>query len=249
MLCVHLPCLYQHLSPSIPLSPPPSLLPPSLPLSQEEALILSFAARNPTMQFCYTTMACGVYEALEGEQCIHIVDFAMWAGQWPLVIRQLAARHRQHHVTGLHAVQRHLPSPSHPPSLSPPPLHIRFTAVEAPKGHPWGPGPKLPAAFLYAELNRAASECGVQLSFACVESRPETLRPYLLSLARGEAVVVNFAGRLANLADSTVLRSSPKDAALAVSGWEASVYVPVLYETILCRIVLQQGHTRMHLKP
>lgn len=49
-----------------------------------------------------------------------------------------------------------------------------------------------------------------------VVSRPEALQPHMLNLEAGECVAVNFAGRLATLPDSSVLRSSPKDATLKV---------------------------------
>ncbi|CAI5516921.1 unnamed protein product [Closterium sp. Naga37s-1] len=202
----------------------------------EEALILAFAARNPLMQHCYTTMACGIVDALEHDPLVHIVDFAMWGGQWPIVIRQLAAsaarRRRESCTHGCAAVTDGAGASSSggsrsssnsnggssgacPTCTGPLPLHIRYTAVEPPPGHPWGAGPKIPIPFLQAEVSGAAAECGVALSFHRVEARPETLRPLMLGVERGEAVVVNCAGRLANLADSTVLRSSPKDTALS----------------------------------
>ncbi|CAI5531220.1 unnamed protein product, partial [Closterium sp. Naga37s-1] len=240
---------------------------------EEEALILAFAAHCPTLQFCYSALACAMLDAAEDESNIHIVDFAMWAGQWPIVIRQLAAAARKRMAaaavtinshnsssssgsssssvgicdstaaTTSHASQspsashpspsqptsaHHSPSPSSSPSPTPlqgpstsapspiPPsfLRIRFTAVDPPFGHPYGTGPKLPAAFLQAELARAAQECGVSLSFSRVEAAPETLRAAAIGVERGECVLVNVAGRLACVADSTVLRHSPKDTAI-----------------------------------
>ncbi|CAI5979356.1 unnamed protein product [Closterium sp. NIES-65] len=211
-----------------------------LQTAEEEALILAFAARNPLMQHCYTTMACGIVDALEHDPLVHIVDFAMWGGQWPIVIRQLAAsaarRRRESCTHGCTAIgaadatgagsssgssnsgssnSNGGSSSACPTCTGPLPLHIRYTAVEPPPGHPWGAGPKIPIPFLQAEVSGGAAECGVALSFHRVEARPETLRPLMLGIQRGEAVVVNCAGRLANLADSTVLRSSPKDTALS----------------------------------
>ncbi|CAI5465118.1 unnamed protein product [Closterium sp. Yama58-4] len=208
-----------------------------LQTAEEEALILAFAARNPLMQHCYTTMACGIVDAVEHDPRVHIVDFAMWGGQWPVVIRQLAAsaarRRREsctHGCTAAGAADPYGASSSGsrssgnsnsngsgacPTCTGSLPLHIRYTAIEPPPGHPWGAGPKIPIPFLQAEVCGAAAECGVALSFHRVEARPETLRPLMLGIERGEAVVVNCAGRLANLADSTVLRSSPKDTALS----------------------------------
>ncbi|CAI5972397.1 unnamed protein product [Closterium sp. NIES-64] len=209
----------------------------------------------------------------QDESNIHIVDFAMWAGQWPIVIRQLAAAARKRMAAAAVTINSHnsssssgsssssvgicdstaattshaskSPSASHPspsqptsahhspsPSSSPSPtplqgpctsapspippcfLRIRFTAVDPPFGHPYGTGPKLPAAFLQAELARAAQECGVSLSFSRVEAAPETLRAAAIGVERGECVLVNVAGRLACVADSTVLRHSPKDTAI-----------------------------------
>ncbi|GJP76254.1 hypothetical protein CLOP_g6624 [Closterium sp. NIES-67] len=244
---------------------------------EEEALILAFAAHCPTLQFCYSALACAMLDAAENEPNIHIVDFAMWAGQWPVVIRQLAAAarkrmaaagvtsnigatttggnpssnvrsntsggaaaggsnsHRAGSSTSSHARQSPsaFSSPSQPASSSPSPtplqgsspcsssspippsfLRIRFTAVDPPYGHPYGTGPKLPAAFLQAELLRVAQECGVSLSFSRVEAAPETLRAAAIGVERGECVLVNVAGRLACVADSTVLRHSPKDSAV-----------------------------------
>ncbi|CAI7839070.1 unnamed protein product [Closterium sp. NIES-53] len=203
----------------------------------------------------------------------------MWAGQWPIVIRQLAAAARKRMAAAAVTIKSHnsssssigigastaattsqgsqspsaFSSPSHPspsqptsthhspspssspsptpvhgPSTSPSPippsfLRIRFTAVDPPFGHPYGTGPKLPAAFLQAELARVAQECGVSLSFSRVEAAPETLRAAAIGVERGECVLVNVAGRLACVADSTVLRHSPKDTAIK---WDSNQQQP-----------------------
>lgn len=94
------------------------------------------------MQFCYTTMACAIHEAIENESRIHIVDFALWAGQWPLVIRQLAS--------------------SRPPTQR---IRLKFTAIVAPPGHASGAGPVLSAPALCAELTAACAASNVELIF------------------------------------------------------------------------------------
>ncbi|CAI5515291.1 unnamed protein product [Closterium sp. Naga37s-1] len=168
-------------------------------LSPISSYLLAFPFSSP-----YPSLPFSLQDAAEDESNIHIVDFAMWAGQWPIVIRQLAAAARKRMAAAAVTIKSHNSSSSSGIGI----------AVDPPFGHPYGTGPKLPAAFLQAELARAAQECGVSLSFSRVEAAPETLRAAAIGVERGECVLVNVAGRLACVADSTVLRHSPKDTAI-----------------------------------
>eukprot|EP00897_Mesotaenium_endlicherianum_P002839 jgi/Mesen1/2583/ME000164S01711 len=63
-------------------------------------------------------------------------------------------------------------------------------------------------------LVAAAAEVGLPFEYTSLETRLETLRPEMLGLRAGEALLVNGAMRFHTLTDGSVVRSSPRDAAL-----------------------------------
>lgn len=156
---------------------------------EEYTSFLRFASREPTLPFGFSSLAAGVLDAAAGQDRVHIIDFACWAGQWPRVIKSLARQSR-------------------------PCTRLKFTAVTAPPGHPLSLGPVANASGLHSELLAACKLNCISLQFQAIVCTPEDLQASSVQLEAGDAVIMNLSGRLTAIANACVVLPHPRDAAL-----------------------------------
>ena len=111
------------------------------------------------------------------------------------------------------------PSPPLPPSLSlyqpdfPPPC-LLLSQVEPPLGGAPPAVPRFNLGDFDAMLSRAAASVGIRFEFRQIECRLESLTSSMLNQIPGEALLVNGALRFHTFPDESVVKSSPRDAAL-----------------------------------
>lgn len=145
-----------------------------------------FVSKLPCLLFWMEATAGAILDAVEGENFIHVVDFGIWTGQWGALLRQLSQR-----------------------GGGPP--HVRFTAVSAPPGTPSGIGPVVCVDSFRAEVTALAEEAGLSFEFEVLTIEMTQLKPELLKLRKGEALVINCAIRLSQLLDSGTARWNPRN--------------------------------------
>ncbi|XP_022756466.1 DELLA protein GAI-like [Durio zibethinus] len=144
---------------------------------ENEILYHHFYEACPYLKFAHFTANQAILEALDGHDCVHVVDFNLMHGlQWPALIQALALR------------------PGGPPVL-------RLTGIGPPS--PDGRDSLREIGFRLAELARSVN---VHFAFRGVAaSRLEDFKPWMLQVNPKEAVAVNSIMQLHRLlgSDST----------------------------------------------
>eukprot|EP00850_Spirogloea_muscicola_P018930 SM000179S03402 [mRNA] locus=s179:251037:253328:+ [translate_table: standard] len=153
---------------------------------------LEFATRLPYVQFAHLSANAAILDAVAGDTKVHIVDLSMWqGGQWEALLHHLARR------------------PGGPPE-------IRISTVDvldANLSHCMSSPMDYSATC--KGLHQLAERLGfTSFAFNIISARLENLRPAVLDLEDGEALVVNAALRLHTLPDKSVLKASPRDIVL-----------------------------------
>lgn len=143
----------------------------------------------PFMEFMGKIINSTFLDAIGGEKVIHILDLATWyQSHWPALMRVLA------HKGG------EMP-------------RIRITKLLAPKA--LGPTKYYQTdAQVRSQLAQEAAATGVSFEYRSIETQLEHLTAAHLGMAPGELLVVNASMRFNTLSDGSVVKSSPRDAAL-----------------------------------
>lgn len=141
-----------------------------------------------------------ILDATKGEQNVHLLALGIWHGDnWAELFNSLARR------------------PGGPPA------RLRVTGVDAPVT-PGKLAVKVSSANVVLQLKAAAASAGLTLAVEYVQVPMEKLRASSVRVEPGEALVAFCALRLQFLPDSSVVRSSPRDAVLQVS---SELVVPI----------------------
>ncbi|XP_022751693.1 DELLA protein SLR1-like [Durio zibethinus] len=154
---------------------------------ENEILYHHFYEACPYLKFAHFTANQAILEALEGHDCVHVVDFNLMHGlQWPALIQALALR------------------PSGPPLL-------RLTGIGQPS--PDGRDSLREIGLRLAELARSVN---VRFTFRGVAaSRLEDIKPWMLQVNPEEAVAVNSIMQLHRLLGSDSTRNCPIETVLS----------------------------------
>ncbi|XWS70641.1 hypothetical protein CRYUN_Cryun03dG0064100 [Craigia yunnanensis] len=154
---------------------------------ENEILYHHFYEACPYLKFAHFTANQAILEALDGHDCVHVVDFNLMDGlQWPALIQALALR------------------PGGPPLL-------RLTGIGQPP--PDGRDSLREIGLRLAELARSVN---VRFAFRGVAaSRLEDVKPWMLQLNPNEALVVNSIMQLHRLLGPHSTLNSPIETVLS----------------------------------
>lgn len=137
--------------------------PPAAASAGDEILYYNFYEAAPYLKFAHFTANQAILEAIAGCDRVHVIDLGLGLGlQWPALIQALAIR------------------PGGPPSL-------RLTAIG-----PHSSDGRDSLREIGLKLAELARSVGVRFSFRGIAAnRLDDVRPWMLHVAEGEAIVVN----------------------------------------------------------
>eukprot|EP00850_Spirogloea_muscicola_P012037 SM000076S21858 [mRNA] locus=s76:509422:512028:+ [translate_table: standard] len=153
-----------------------------------------FQQHMPYIKFCHGVANATILEVAAACRRIHILDIATWTGQWPGLLHALAllpGGPPHVRITRVHD--------SHIRNMENTCANEQYLSQDGESGK---------------QVLAVANSLGVQLEFHVIETRLESLQPYMISAEEGEVLVVNDIMGLSFLPDASLLRSSPRDAAL-----------------------------------
>ncbi|KAJ3695344.1 hypothetical protein LUZ60_000721 [Juncus effusus] len=157
-----------------------------LSASEYDVLFHHFYEACPYLKFAHFTANQAILEAFEGHDRVHVIDFSLMQGlQWPALIQALALR------------------PGGPPFL-------RITGIGPPS--PDGRDSLREVGFRLAELARSVR---VRFAFRGVAAnRLDDVQPWMLQVAKGEAVAINSVLQLHRLLSDPGSGTAPIDSVL-----------------------------------
>lgn len=156
-----------------------------------ERHIMGIVSKLPgLLMWCVTTNEA-IFDAIMGEEFIHIVDVACWGGLWPPLLHQLASQ-----TTTLRMPK------------------VKFTFLKPPKGEPVGFGPQFSVDDIKKEVQATAWSLGMEVEFDVLSVPLQKFRPDMVKIEEREAVAVSCGVMLSTLPDSSVVRWSPRDTIL-----------------------------------